>query len=65
MPIYEYACPRCGTSFEAFVIRRSDEAEVECPGCHSRSVSRQLSRPAAVRGRGGSGGPPPGCGPIG
>jgi putative FmdB family regulatory protein len=67
MPIYEYACPRCGTTFEAFIIRRSDEAEVECPGCHSRSVSRQMSRPAAVRGGGLAGGGDGGgaCGPVG
>jgi putative FmdB family regulatory protein len=67
MPIYEYACRACDTSFEAIVIRASDEAEVECPGCRSRKVKRQISRPAATRsGRGGGGGgPPPGCGPVG
>jgi hypothetical protein len=39
---------------------------VACPACQAREVSRQLSRPAAARtGSGGSGGPPPGCGPVG
>ena len=68
MPIYEYACAECSKSFEEFIIRRSDEAEVRCPKCQSRKVARQMSRPAAARGGRGSrssGGPPPGCGPVG
>jgi len=67
MPIYEYACPACDSTFEAIVIRKSDEAEVECPGCHSRKVDRQISRPAATRSGGGGygGGAPPNCGPVG
>jgi len=68
MPIYEYACPACDKTFEAFIIRRSDEAEVACPTCASRQVSRQLSRPAATRlgsGASGSAGPGPSCGPVG
>jgi putative FmdB family regulatory protein len=67
MPIYEYACPTCDRTFETLILRRSDEAEVACPACQSRRVSRVLSRPAAARvgGGGGGGGPVPGCGPIG
>ncbi|HET7825481.1 MAG TPA: zinc ribbon domain-containing protein [Anaeromyxobacter sp.] len=66
MPIYEYACSRCGKSFEELVIRRSDADEVKCPACGAREVSRKMSRPAATRveSSGGSG-PPPGCGPVG
>lgn len=67
MPIYEYRCDACGKAFEELIVRRSDEAEVACPACQGRQVSRQMSRPAAARvgGGGGGGGPPPGCGPIG
>jgi putative FmdB family regulatory protein len=66
MPIYEYACGECSKSFEEFVIRRSDEAEVRCPKCQSRKVARQMSRPAATRSGGGGGGRSgPGCGPVG
>jgi len=68
MPIYEYACPSCAVTFEALIIRRSDEAEVECPTCHSSEVRRQLSTTAAIR-SGGAGGGGKGagrsCGPIG
>lgn len=66
MPIYEYACTSCGKSFEAFILRKSDESEVACPACHVKDVSRQMSRPAAARvGAGGGGAPPPRCGPVG
>jgi putative FmdB family regulatory protein len=68
VPIFEYACPACEAAFETLVLRTSDEADVSCPTCGSRRVKRQMSRPAAARsGRGGrsSGGPPPGCGPVG
>jgi putative FmdB family regulatory protein len=66
MPIYEYACPTCAVTFEALIIRRSDEAEVECPTCHTRKVRRQLSTTAAVRsGGGGETRAGRSCGPIG
>jgi putative FmdB family regulatory protein len=68
MPIYEYACAPCGKSFEELVLRRSDEAEVRCPGCGSADVGRKMSAPAAARVGGGSGAshsPAPACGPIG
>ncbi len=66
MPIYEYACA-CGKSFEELVIRSTDEAEVKCPACGSREISRQMSRPAAARvGEGGSVRPAArACGPVG
>jgi putative FmdB family regulatory protein len=66
MPIYEYACPSCEVTFETLIIRRSDEAEVECPTCHTREVRRQLSASAAVRsGGGGTARAGRSCGPIG
>jgi len=68
MPIYEYACVPCGKSFEELVLRKSDEAEIRCPGCGSAEIARQMSRPAAARGSGGSGsggGYVPSCGPVG
>jgi len=64
MPIYEYACAACGKSFEELIVRKSDEAEVACPACKGRRVSRLLSRTAAARG-GGSGSGGASCGPVG
>jgi len=63
MPIYEYACAACGKSFEELIVRKSDEAEVACPACKGRRVSRLLSRTAAARGASGGGGAS--CGPVG
>jgi putative FmdB family regulatory protein len=66
MPIYEYACA-CGKTFEELIVRKSDEAEVACPACRGRRVSRVLSRTASPRTGGGGGGfsPGPSCGPVG
>ena len=64
MPIYEYACQACGKSFEELIVRRSDEAEVACPACRGRKVSRLMSRTAATR-SGGSGSSGASCGPVG
>ncbi len=66
MPIYEYACRACGKVFEAFLLRRSDEAEVACPECSTREVERVISRPAAVSTGSGWGAPSGGgCAPGG
>lgn len=43
MPLYEYACPSCGT-FEV-IQKFSDAALSECPKCAS-PVEKQLSAPA-------------------
>jgi len=68
MPIYEYACDVCGKSFEELIIRRSDEAEVACPACKGRKVSRLMSRTSSLSGGGGDGGGGAAggaCGPVG
>lgn len=67
MPIYEYACTPCGTVFEELIVRKSDEAEVACPGCKSRKISRVMSRTSAGRSGGGGsgGGGGASCGPVG
>lgn len=58
MPIYEYVCRGCGSSFEK-LVRRFDEA-ASCPQCASAAVEKQLSVFAVA-----SASPPPafaGCG---
>lgn len=40
MPIYEYACAKCGNEFETLV--RSD-AVPDCPRCHSTDLAKKLS----------------------
>lgn len=45
MPIYEYRCEGCATTFEQLV--RSSAQVIRCPRCEATSVSRQLSSFAA------------------
>jgi len=43
MPLYEYHCQQCGTTFE--VLRRMQDADrdLTCPECRSEAVERLLS----------------------
>jgi putative FmdB family regulatory protein len=40
MPIYEYACNKCGNEFETLV--RSSTVP-DCPSCHSTDLEKKLS----------------------
>ena len=40
MPIYEYACNKCGHEFETLV--RSSSVP-DCPTCHSTDLEKKLS----------------------
>lgn len=54
MPIYEYACPRCGATLS--VLLRAGEVEPrKCAECGSRRLQRVISRCNVV---GAGGGPP-------
>ncbi len=64
MPIHEFACSACEQQFEELILRESDEAEVGCPACASKDVSRLISRPAAAR-TGGAGGSASRAAPVG
>ena len=45
MPIYDYACRRCGEKFELLVLAATVE---ECPSCQSQDLERLLSSGFAV-----------------
>lgn len=45
MPIYEFACADCGTTFEKRVSFSAVSAP-PCDNCHSENVERLLSAPA-------------------
>lgn len=47
MPLYEYVCDACRTPFEKLVARWGDA--VDCPGCGSARVEKQLSTFAVSR----------------
>jgi len=52
MPLYDYACRKCGRRFEEFLL--GDERPV-CPRCGAKTVRRLMSGSFAVRGGGGGG----------
>jgi putative FmdB family regulatory protein len=60
MPLYEYRCSDCETSFEKLV--RSWTEEVSCPSCASALVEKQLSTFAFAGTEGSSGPRGGGCG---
>ena len=69
MPLYEYVCSACHTSFEKLVRRHGDE--VDCPSCRSGAVDKQLSAfavgsaPTSFAGCGTGACEAGPCGPIG
>ena len=77
MPIFEYVCDACGSSFEKLVMAPSSAGPVECDRCGSGEVTRRLStfsarsgsradsparRTDGGRGSAGGCGRPGGCG---
>ncbi len=54
MPIFEYVCRECQTSFEAIVSR---DREAACPTCRGRDLEKQLSVFAVSSGRARETGP--------
>jgi putative FmdB family regulatory protein len=63
MPLYEYRCAGCGTTFERLRRMQDADRDLECPKCASLEVTRQLSTFAAhVTGSGSQTGPLAPCG---
>jgi len=52
MPIYEYACDKCGHEFER-EQRITDDPVKTCPECRSRKVKKLISRTSFVLKGGG------------
>lgn len=44
MPIYEYRCPSCATSFERFERVGSTATDICCPNCQREGATRIPSR---------------------
>jgi putative FmdB family regulatory protein len=43
MPLYDYRCLACGSTFELLRSLREAEEKLTCPNCHSEQVERLLS----------------------
>ncbi len=46
MPIYDYRCDECGTTYDVFHKVREVAEDVLCPSCGSVSHTRLLSAPS-------------------
>jgi len=45
MPIYDYRCNDCGSTYDVFHKVREIEEDVICPTCNSQKHTRLLSAP--------------------
>ena len=67
MPIFDYRCNDCGTTYDVFHKVREVEEDIVCPSCKSTNHQRLLSAPNfSVSSKASpdfcSGGPSCGCG---
>lgn len=42
MPLFEYACRKCGHRFEV-LVRSASQAPGACPACRAKRIEKQLS----------------------
>lgn len=43
MPIFEYTCAVCGTTFERLTLRPQTVGQIPCPQCGSGETTKVLS----------------------
>jgi putative FmdB family regulatory protein len=49
VPVYDYVCTDCHTSFEAILtIKEHEQGQVSCPKCNSRKVEQEAATFYAV-----------------
>lgn len=46
MPIYDYRCDDCGSTYDIFHKVREVEEDVVCPSCNSAKHTRLISAPS-------------------
>lgn len=54
MPIYDYRCKECSTTYDVFHKVREIEEDIVCPACGSTGHVRLLSAPNVATGNSGS-----------
>ena len=63
MPLYEYECRACGSTFERLILNR--QSEVLCPQCESADITQLLSVFAVAGGSDKKAAEPGPCGACG
>ncbi len=61
MPLYEYNCEECGTTFEQLIAARDRDNGAVCPDCGSKHIRRLISTFAMGRSTAGSSTSGPTC----
>jgi putative FmdB family regulatory protein len=58
MPIFEFQCEDCRTTFERLIMSAQSNATQDCPQCNGSNTSKQFSTFSTNR-------PPPSAGAMG
>lgn len=53
MPLFEYACPECGATFETLKFANELSEDTPCPECGAERTERLVSTFASPSGSGG------------
>jgi putative FmdB family regulatory protein len=48
MPVYEYRCVSCGTTYDVFHRGREAAEDIVCPSCQSTQYKKLMSAPAVA-----------------
>jgi putative FmdB family regulatory protein len=59
MPIYEYICNKCKTTFSLIQKIGTSEKDTTCPQCGSTEVKKKLSLFSSPASKSSTGSPPP------
>lgn len=46
MPVFEYRCKKCGSTYDVFHRGREITEDVVCPSCNSREHTKLISAPS-------------------
>lgn len=58
MPIFEYQCEACETTFERLILRPQTAQQMTCPQCGSQRIAKMFSTfSTAAAGPGSAAGP--------
>lgn len=55
MPIYEFKCLECNSTFEKLFFNSDEEVDLSCPECKSKSLGRVVSETNYAIGAGSGG----------